>query len=211
MLGFHSFSECDQRSKFNGYSKLSCWKLFRSSNESILEAFRALGENLSPSTYDGFENFVIDLYCPKRPLTILNIAELRWNVFSKFQYESEKLPPTKSTLREKILRPHYTSLVWKSAHLPSPVLPHPKEFGWRWNSSEKSYESIMTKKLPAPEPVIELCKCKCKTGCISLRSMCKKTACYVQKYVYVLIVAMTKMIMIMLIPMLTLTKSNIIT
>ena len=42
-------------SKFNGYSKLSCWNLFRSSNESILEAFQALGENLSPSTYDGLD------------------------------------------------------------------------------------------------------------------------------------------------------------
>ena len=146
MLSFHSFSGCVQTSKFNGYSKFSCWRLFRSSNESILEGFRALGENLSPSTYDGFEKFVMDLYCPKRPLTISNIGELRWYMFSKFQYESEKLPPTKSTLREKILRSHYTSLIWKSAHLPSPVLPDPKEFGWTWNSSEKSYDSIMTKK-----------------------------------------------------------------
>ena len=77
-------------------------------------------------------------------------------MFSKFQYESEKLLPTKSALREKILRSHYTSLVWKSAHLPSAVLADPKEFGWTWNSSEKSYKSVMTKKLPAPESVIEL-------------------------------------------------------
>ena len=62
-------------------------------------------------------------------------------------------------------------LVWKSAHLPSPVLPDPKEFGWRWNSSEKSYESIMTKNFPALESVIELCICKCKTGYTSLRFM----------------------------------------
>ena len=75
-------------------------------------------------------------------------------MFSKFQYESEKLPPTKSTLCEKILRLHYTSLVWKSAHLPSPVLPDPKGFGWRLNSYEKSNESIMTKNLPALESVI---------------------------------------------------------
>ena len=138
-------------------------------------------ENLSPSTYDRLENFVMDLSCPKRPLTISNIGELRWYMFSKFQYESEKLPPTKSTLREKIFRWYYTSLIWKSVQLPSPVLLDPKEFGWRWNSSEKSYESIMTKHLPAPESVTELCICKCNTGCTNLRCMCKKTACYVQK------------------------------
>ena len=66
----------------------------------------------------------------------------------------------------------------------------------------------MTKNLPALESVIELCICKCKTGCASLRCICKKTASYVQKCVYVLIVTMTKMIM-MLTPILTLTKSNI--
>ena len=174
LLGFHSFSGCDQTSKFNGYSKLSCWRLCRSSNESILEAFRTLGENLSLSTYDGLENFVMDLHCQKRPLTISNIGELRWYMFSKFQYESEKLPPTKSTLREKILRSHYTSLVWKSAHLPSAVLPDRKEFGWTCNSTEKSQEAVMTKKLPAPESVIELCICQCKTVWSSLRCMSKK-------------------------------------
>ena len=104
-------------------------------------------------------------------------------MFSKFQYESEKLPPTKSTLCEKILRLHYTSLVWKSAHLPSPVLPDPKGFGWRWNSYEKSNESIMTKNLPALESVIELCIFK--TGCTSLRCMFKKKTCNVQKCVCV--------------------------
>ena len=122
--------------------------------------FRAL---LSPSTYDGLENFVMDLYCSKRPLTISNVGVLRWYMFSKFQYESEKLPPTKIILREKILISHYTT-----GDLPSPVLLDPKEFGWRWNSPEKSYESIMTKNLPAPESVIELCICKCKTSCTSL-------------------------------------------
>lgn len=145
MLGFVSFARCDQSNKLNGYSKSSCWKFFRSSNESILEAFRALGENLSPLIFDGLENFVMDLRCPNRPSTISNIKKLWWYMFSKFQCESEKLPPSKSTPREKIFRSRYTSLVWKSDHLPSPVSPDPKEFGWRWNSSQKSYESIMTK------------------------------------------------------------------
>ena len=96
----------------------------------------------------------MDLSCPKRPLNISNIGEIRWYMFSKFQYESEKLPPTKSTLREKIFRWHYTSLIWKSAHLPSPVLLDPKQFGWRWDSSEKSYESIMTKHLLLLTPLV---------------------------------------------------------
>ena len=93
----------------------------------------------------GWMNFAMDLRCPKRSSTIWNIEKLRWYMFSKFQCESGKLPPSKSTLREKIFRSHYTSLVWKSGHLPSPVLPDPKEFGRRWNSSQKSYESIMAK------------------------------------------------------------------
>ena len=177
LLGFYSCSGCDPNQ-----ANLMVLRSFHAGSYFAHPMKRSISsENLSPSTYDGLENFVMDLSCPKRPLTISNIGELRWYMFSKFQYESEKLPPTKSTLREKIFRWHYTSLIWKSVQLPSPVLLDPKEFGWRWNSSEKSYESIMTKHLPAPESVTELCICKCNTGCTNLRCMCKKTACYVQK------------------------------
>ena len=150
MLGFVSFAGCDQSNKFNGYSKLSCWKFFRSSMSLSWKHFEHLAKISPHLLLMGLDGFWMDELCNGFTLseTIINYLKyrkLRWYMFSKFQCESGKLPPSKSTLREKIFRSHYTSLVWKSGHLPSPVLPDPKEFGRRWNSSQKSYESIMTK------------------------------------------------------------------
>ena len=44
LLGFHSFTGCDQTGKFNGYSKLSCWKTLTKFKPTVLEAFKNIGE-----------------------------------------------------------------------------------------------------------------------------------------------------------------------
>ena len=80
-------------------------------------------------------------------------------MFSKCQYESEKLPPTESTLELKVLRAYYTALTWKSSHISSPILPNPEEYGWKWNDSNKTYDPVMTTNPPAPEAIIELSMC----------------------------------------------------
>ena len=62
----------------------------------------------------------------ERPSTISNLVELRWYMFSRHQYESDKLPPTKMALDQGVLRVHYNALTWKSAHISSPTLPDQK-------------------------------------------------------------------------------------
>ena len=37
--------------------------------------------------------------------------------------------PTSGTLHQKVLRAHYTSLQWNSAHIPSPQFPDPEDYG----------------------------------------------------------------------------------
>ena len=39
-------------------------------------------------------------------------------MFSKKQTEPISLPPTMETLRQKVLRSHYTTVVWKKSHIP---------------------------------------------------------------------------------------------
>ena len=68
---------------------------------------------------DDIENYVICLYADNLPQinnfakTIDSLADLRYQMVLKFQSESEKLPPTKSVLEQKIFRAHYTTTVWK--------------------------------------------------------------------------------------------------
>ena len=40
-------------------------------------------------------------------------------------------PPNSGTLYQTVLRVHYTSLQWKSAHSPSPQLPDPEDYAWK--------------------------------------------------------------------------------
>ena len=174
LVGFHSFTGCDQTGRFYGHSKLSCWKVFIACNETTLGAFQELRDTLTDNVRTGLEQFVMKLYCGKKSLSVSDLAELRWRMFSKYQCESEKLPPTKSTLEQKILRAHYTALTWKSSHISSPILPNPEEYGWKWNDSNKTYDPVMTNNPPAPETIIELSMCQCKTGCSNQRCRCKK-------------------------------------
>ena len=129
LLGFHAITDCDQTGSFNGFSKEKCWKSFMSSDVLILNAFSNLGSNLDNSVKDGIENYVIRLYADNLPQinnfakTVDSLADLRYQMVLKSQSESEKLPPTKSALVQKILRAHYTAMVWKLSHIPSPELP----------------------------------------------------------------------------------------
>ena len=83
----------------------------------------------------------------ERPSTISNLVELRWYMFSRHQYESDKLPPTKMALDQGVLWAHYTALTWKSAHISSPILSYPKYYGWTLNEITNLYHPIpiMTK------------------------------------------------------------------
>ena len=95
-------------------------------------------------------------------------------MFSKHQYESVKLPPTKMALNQKVLRAYYTALTWKSVHISSPILAGPQKNGWRLNKITNLYHPIMTKNPPVPDTVVELSLCRCKTGCTQRRCICKK-------------------------------------
>ena len=95
-------------------------------------------------------------------------------MFSRRQIESTSLPPIRETLRQKVLRYHYTIIVWKKSHIPHQDLPEPEDYGWKWLSSASWYEVTTTLLLPAPESIIHLTMCGCKAGCKAQRCKCKK-------------------------------------
>ena len=174
LLGFHSFTKCDQTGKFYGYSKLTCWKVYMSSNVSLQNAFPCLRDSLTVDVYNEMEQCLLQFYDSERPSLISNLAELRWYTFLKHQYQSDNLLPTKMALNQKVLRAYYTALTRKSAHISSPILPGPQEYGWTLNKIANFYHPLMTKNLPVPGTVVELSLCRCKTGCTQRICICKK-------------------------------------
>ena len=62
ILGFHTFTGCDQTGHFNRKSKSVWWKSFMEANDSIIQALASLGQNESlPAldTIEELENFVV--------------------------------------------------------------------------------------------------------------------------------------------------------
>ena len=119
------------------------------------------------------ENLVVSSYGGKKlPSAVNNLAALRWYLFSKHQYEMEKLPPTASALKFKIFRSHFIALVLKRACLNFQQLPSFENYGWE--IVNVNIMPIMTDELPAPLALVELSFCSCKTNCDSNQCKCYK-------------------------------------
>ena len=127
------------------------------------------------SLLDALEHLVVQLYCQKKVLPILtNLSEVRWYMFSKMRTESTSLQPTRETLRQKVLRSHHTTVVWKKSHIPHQDLPDPEDYGWKWLSYPSWYEAVTALLPSALESIIHLTMCRCKAGCKTQGCKCKK-------------------------------------
>lgn len=175
LLGFHTFTGCDVTGKFNGKSKLHCWKQFLNCCDDEVEAFSYLGSGKNmPSQFVIFnlQQFVMKLYCKKGLTNIKNLGDLRWYLFSKCEKDIEKLPPTESSLLQAIHRSHYATYVMKTSNTPMPDLPNVEDYGWKL--VETKPQPIMTSDLLVPTGLIELTRCGCKTKCDTNRCSCHK-------------------------------------
>ena len=165
LLGFHALTGSDLTGKFFGLSKLTSWDTYMASPQSTLKAFENLGRVLDEETEENLVNFVSELYMKQRAKSVTTVGALRWHLLPIFQSESNRLPPTHKAFRQILIRAHLTALQWNSSHLPSPELTDPNEYGWKWDQTKKIFEPVMTVNLPAPDLVMELISCGCKTGC----------------------------------------------
>ena len=112
-------------------------------------------------------------------ISIVKTVQLKQNSFHficiyLYQSISTKMRACHVPFWQKVLRANFTATRWKSSHVARPILDDPKKHGWYWNQQNGAYSPVMTTLIPAPESVVELSICGCKTGCKSLRCMCKK-------------------------------------
>ena len=177
LLGFHVFTGCDQTWRFHSKSKTTWWNHFIKADKKVLNAFACLGlaENLpSLETLELLEKFVVSLYGgTNHPSNIRSLADIRWYLFSKLQFEAKKLPPTSSVLKYKIFRTHFITMVLRCAHLLLQNLPEATNFGWEIQDTN-DLVPILADNLPAPLTLLELSSCSCKSGCNNKRCKCRK-------------------------------------
>ena len=171
--GVHPVSGADVTGSFANKGKLTWWKMFKDTNEATIDALSKLGTRGLPTadTMAAIEKLVCRLYVPNTP--IKTVSELRWSLFRKKQAESVKLPPTQAAIREAIMRANCQALIWSLDSVPSPDLPPPQEYGWKLEDDQ--WVPIMTSLAPAPDAIIELVGCGCKTNhCSSNRCNSRK-------------------------------------
>ena len=121
-----------------------------------------------------FSSVPVHSYPNSDPETkIKELAGLRWWLFRRKQFESERLPPTKAAFEEAVKRTLFQCIVWNFDIVALPPIPSPELFGWK--KEKNVFTPIMTSILPAPQAIIELVKCGCteKTKCGSGRCKCK--------------------------------------
>ena len=176
ILGFHVLTGCDQIGRFSGKSKITWWKSYMKADDDILQALSCLGDSETlPNLYtlENVARFLVNTYGKKKMAKELStLARLCWFLFSKFQHDATKLPPTMSALKYKIFRSHFICLVLKRSHISKQNLPLPQNYGWELNG--ESLDPILTDNLPAPLGLIELSVCGCTGDCSTKRCKCYK-------------------------------------
>ena len=170
ILFVHALLGCDTTSRVFGVGKgasLSLVKecdMFRA-QASIFRKQNATKEEIAAAG----EKAMILVYKGKG---VESLNELRLKHFyckvsdSKTAVHPRTLPPTSSSNRFHSLRVYHQVQEWMGNSLP------PEEWGWRVQDS--CLIPVPSDQEPAPQTLFELVRCKCKSGCSTMRCNCRR-------------------------------------
>ena len=127
----------------------------------------ALGQLIvvSDELMAGIERFVCALY--GKP-NLASVNQLWYTMFCTKGNTTDRLPPCHDALRLHAMRSNYQAAVWRHALEPQPDIPPPAGHGWKAaDGGGLSIHWLIG--LPAPQQLLELVSCGCRTGCTSGR------------------------------------------
>ena len=129
LIGWHTFKGTDNIGGFVSKALKSHINAFLASDDDILRAFAAIGNDphVSDSIFRQTERYICLLYKPTNSKFESLPIEFRWALFSKFGKEGKQLPPTTGTLVPHTRRASYLALVFIVNH------------AWSQNSSGKRF------------------------------------------------------------------------
>ena len=102
-----------------------------------------------------------------------SIDEARYQLFCGKGCSSEQLPPTENELELHLMRAFYQAAIWKhclQARPPDNINPNPNGHGWKVEGDQ--ILNIWMTQPPAPDAILSLICCGCKSGCSSDKRMC---------------------------------------
>jgi len=173
LIGWYSFKGTDNTGSFAGKGVLSNFKAFIKANDDILDAFAKFGvtPEIPEWIHNQMERYVCLLYKTSE-ISACSIPELRWILFAQKGKEGAHLPPTVGSLIPHTSRAYYMALIWKSSQKPCPQLP--QSTSYCWESVGDKLKPVFCLKAPAPEALLQLCKCNRYTDCTRKSCGCRK-------------------------------------
>ena len=99
------------------------------------------------------------------------IPDLRWILFVQFGKEGQQLPPT---IKEHSFPIHQGHITVCRSKEPCPVLPPATNY--YWELTDGKLNPVLCTNSPAPEALLELRSCNCKSGCQKRYCICNKNS-----------------------------------
>eukprot|EP00733_Pompholyxophrys_punicea_P000081 Pompholyxophrys_punicea_v1_NODE_10_length_6905_cov_7.951686.p3 type:complete len:264 gc:universal NODE_10_length_6905_cov_7.951686:3470-2679(-) len=164
---FHSFTDCDTVSAFNGKGKKTFWEIWKAFSD-VTEAFLFVFANpMTPIHKDSrhfalLQRYVVLAY-DKGSLSE-SVNETRQHLFCRENRDMERIPPTEEALYQHALRATYQASVWAKSSQSYQSLPSPE--GWGWVLQDNRWQPFWSKNSEVSKSSPVLIKCGCKVpGC----------------------------------------------
>ena len=103
-----------------------------------------------------------------------DVNKVRYNRFTSKAATSDQLPPTKDALQLHVARANYQAVIWRRALEAKPNIPSPTTCGWIQSNGGESLSVLWMQQQPAPEELLVLTNCNCRSGCSTGRCSCHK-------------------------------------
>ncbi len=171
ILFAHAILGCDTTSRVYGIGKGLALKCVRKDPYFCTQAQVYLDKDAThKDIITAGENAMVCMYKGDQGQ---DINSLRLHIFqqkvttSLTSVQSESLPPTSSALKYHSLRVYHQIQVWTGNETLSPL-------NLGWTEINNKFMPIHTDMGVAPKSLLEVVRCKCKTGCTSMRCSCRK-------------------------------------
>lgn len=180
LLFAHAVSGCDTTSCFYGLGKVKSVEMLKSSSEAKKHALMFTEHNVSKEQLlISGERFALELYGLNK---YSNLNEARYFKFTmmakksnlRSNFDLAKMPPTTEACQQHMLRVYLQVQRWLGNNLP------PSEWGWKLEvvreagGDRKILKPITTSKPFAPNDLLYLVSCSCKSACGNYCG-CRKT------------------------------------
>ncbi|XP_028418322.1 uncharacterized protein LOC114543611 [Dendronephthya gigantea] len=161
----HAMTGCDTTSALYRQGKKKAFNLLQKNEELRREVVSVFNDPTSSpdSVSSAGEKFLLALYSAPKSTTSLN--DHRHKRFMKAvancpvnnQMQLAALPPTSAAAKEHSFRVYHQVQQWLGVELP------PTQWGWQLKNG--NLQPVLTRQAPAPEKLLTLISCNCKSGC----------------------------------------------